>query len=152
MDKEKNIQTEEIINNRELITLLDKKIKLYLNNFQNSFVEFCKDMHNLQNEESFYMLSIPDQMKFNECIDDVSRKIKKDFTDLEKFYSNCKLTCYENFDKMTLDTSINDYINSSIKIQGGTHPCITDCMQLYSELTKRYYNYMVDGNIFFLPN
>ena len=146
---EKKIQKEDIINNKELVVLLDKKINVYLNNFQQKFVDFCKDKSNIQNEENFFKLNISDQMKFNECIDDVSKKVKKDFYDLERFYSNCKTVCYEKYDKFTLDSSIDDYVNSSFRIYSGIHPCINECMDLYSEFTQRYFMYMIDGKLIF---
>lgn len=148
MDKEKNISQSDLLNeqtNKELTIKMDKRIKPYLNFFQKSFVNFCKDKTGLQNEENFFKLSITDQMKFNDCIDDVSKKVKKDFLDLEKFYSNCKKTCYEKYDKFTLDSSIDDYVKATLKLYSNVHPCIDDCMELYSEFTFRYYNYMVEG-------
>jgi len=145
MDKEKNIKTEDVLNNKELIILLDKKINPYLNMFHKYFVELCKDKNGIQNEENFFKLSITDQMKFNECIDDVSKKVKKDFFDLERFYTNCKTLCYDKYDKFTLDASIDQYVNSYVRIYNNVHPCISDCMDLYSEYTHRYFNYMVEG-------
>ncbi len=145
MDKEKNIKKEDFVNNKELVVLLDNKINNYLNLFHKNFVELCKDKNGIQNEENFFKLSSIDQMKFNECIDDVSKKVKKDFSDLEKFYSKCKLICYDKYDKFTLDSSIDEYVNSYVRIYNNAHPCIIECMDLYSEFTHRYFNYMVEG-------
>jgi len=149
MEKESNIRQEDLLNttknNKELVILFDKKIKPYIHYFQKNFVDFCKDKTGIQNEENFFKLSISDQMKFNECIDDTSNKVKKDFTDLEKFYFNCKNVCYKNYDKITLDKQIEEYVNSSFRIYSTIHPCINDCMDLYAEFTHRYFTYMIEG-------
>ena len=153
MDKENKINKNDVLNlqnSKELIIMMEKRINPYLNYFQKNFVNFCKDKTGLQNEENFFKLSMTDQMKFNECIDDVSKKVKKDFYDLEKFYFNCKNVCYKKYDKFTLDSSIDGYVKASLRLYTNIHPCINDCMDLYSEYTHRYYTYMIDGNFLFL--
>lgn len=151
MDKEHKINKEDVLdpnNNKELTVKMERKISPFLNNFQKNFVNFCKDKTGLQNEENFFKLSMTDQMKFNECIDDVSKKVKKDFLDLEKFYTNCKKTCYDKYDKFTLDSSIDEYVKSGIRLYTNVHPCVNDCMELYYDFTHKYFAYMVDGNFF----
>ncbi len=149
MDKENNISQKDFLhplNNKELIIMMEKRINPYLNYFQKNFVEFCKDKSGLQNEENFFKLSTTDQMKFNECIDDVSKKVKNDFFDLERFYSNCKKVCYDKYDKFSLDSSIDGYVKATLKLYANVHPCVSDCMDIYSDFTQRYYTYMIDGN------
>ena len=148
MDNEIKIKQEDVFNNKELVLKLDRNVSLYLKDFQSKFVEFCKNTNNIQNEENFFKLKLPDQMKFNECIDETSTKVKKDLLDLENFYSNCKNVCYEKYDKFTIDSSIENYINSPFKVYTGVHPCIEECMEIYAEFTRRYHIYMIHGNNF----
>jgi hypothetical protein len=146
MDTEQKINNDDIMKNRELIIQLKSSTSLYLKNFQQSFVDFCQEMNGLYNEENFFRLSMTDQMRFNDCIEKVSLKVKKDFVDLEKFYSNCKTDCFDKYDKFIIEKTISDYLESNVKYYKKLHPCVDDCIQLYLQLTKRYYTYMIDGN------
>ena len=148
MDKQPIINKENLININELSYHMDKNIKFYISNFQNKLVNFCKDTNEMQNEENFFKLSMSDQMKFNDCIENSTNKLKKDFLDLEKFYSNCKIICYQNTDKLTIDKSIDEYMKSTFKVLSPPHPCIRDCMNIYEDITGKYYKYMIDGMLF----
>ena len=145
MDKEPIINKENLINNNKLFQFLEKNIQFYISNFQKKLVNFCKDTNEMQNEENFFKLSMSDQMKFNDCIEDSTNKLKKDFLDLERFYSNCKQICYKNSDELTIDKSIDEYMSASFKVLSPVHPCVRDCMNIYGDLTRKYYSYMIDG-------
>jgi len=148
MDNEsKNkIKTQDYILIKELLVGKDRFYIYQLAGIQNGIIDFCKNINMFQKSESFFSLTISGQFEFNECIDYVGNRIKKDFKDLEIFYSECKEKCLDiySYNREEMLEGIEKHLDSMTNFfRPNIHPCIADCVGLYHYTTQNYYNYMV---------
>ena len=109
--------------------------------FQDLIVQFCKDANFLQNFENFFDIkSISTQMKFNECIEYTSNKIKDDFYALENVYGKCKSVCSEEDHE-----KVARYNETEYRIQKpNLSKCIKYCKNQYKYNLQSYKEYMID--------
>lgn len=148
MEIENKIQPSHLSVNKELIIDREEINKIYIKDFQNKIISFCKNMTFLQHKVNFFELSMMDQFQFNECIDFSSEKIKADFKEMEEFYDKCKTSCIAKDPE--IEENIEEFVNFKYKLSRPLlNSCVSECVQLYCHLTRNYQEYMVDSKNFY---
>jgi len=145
--EEQNIKQEDFVLIKELITNRENVVKLQLNDFQNGIINFCKNYNLFQNKTNFSLLSLKEQFEFSECVDYSANKLKKDFKDMENFYSKCKNRCLDKYPQFAeeIKENIDAYNEETFLsfLKPALNPCVQECVDLYDYLSKNYYKYMV---------
>ena len=145
--EEQKIKQEDFVLIKELITNRDNIVKQQLNDFQNGIINFCKNYNLFQNKTNFSLLSLKEQFEFSECVDYSANKLKKDFKDMENFYSKCKNRCLDKYPQFAEEIKENiDAYNEETYLsflKPALNPCVQECVDLYDYLSKNYYKYMV---------
>ncbi len=133
---------------KELAVGKEITMKKMLEEYQNSIINFCKDINMMQNRDNFFNLSLQEQFAFNDCVEYTSDKLKKDFKEIENFYLGCKNICIKRDPENEI--KIDNYINKKINLKFKLSPCIQDCMLKYDNLNLDYYNYMIKESGFYM--
>ena len=148
MENELNkIKEEDYINIKELFVSKEKEVKYKLKGIQNGIVNFCRNYNMFQNKTNFFNLTLREQFEFNQCIDFTGNKIKKDFKEMESFYSNCKDKCLQdnNYKSEEILDSIEQYNETKTDLFRPTlHPCVKECMDIFHYVSGKYYKYMFE--------
>ena len=143
------IKEEDYIVIKELILSREKILKYQLSGVQNGIVNFCKNYNMFQNKTNFFNMTLKEQFEFNECIEYTGGKIKKDYKEIENFYTKCKTKCLadNNFRVEEIEEKINQYNEASIELtRPSLHPCIDECIGMYHYMADKYYLYMIKNS------
>jgi len=146
MEKE-SISEQDYVEIKELMVNREKQLEYFLNKFQNSIINFCKNYNMFQKKDNFFNLTLREQFDFNECVEFSANKLKNDFKDMENFYVKCKSKCVsENpYSSKEIDKQIESYNNAGFEfMRGSLPPCINECKNLYTYLNFKYYKYMIE--------
>jgi hypothetical protein len=139
-----NIESQKFISIQELTVNKKDFFKNQLQSLQSEIVNFCKNMNMFQNKDNFFNLTIMEQFEYNECIDETTKKIKKDYTDLENFYIKCKMNCFKKYNSEEYEERINKYIESNLNLlRPDLPPCVSECVSMYQFMHQKYLNYMI---------
>jgi hypothetical protein len=139
-----NLNTDKYISVQELTINKKDIFRSQLHSLQSEIINFCKNMNMFQNKDNFFNLTLLEQFEYNECIEEATKKIKKDYVDLENFYIKCKMNCFRKYNKEEMEEKINNYIESKFNLlRPALPPCLSECVSMYNFMHQKYINYMI---------